>query len=156
MPKFYLTTPLYYVNDKPHLGTAYATIMTDTLHRYHELFGDEVLFLTGTDEHGQKCQQAAEKRGMTPQAHCDDMVKNYQNAWRELNIGYELPADWVAKMPGAKTMRASISGRNLAIISPYNGFDPEVNNGGNQVARFVDLAPFPPSRSVDFKLSVGF
>jgi len=53
-------------------------------------------------------------------------------------------------------MRASISGRNLFIISPYNGFDPDVNNGGNQVARFVDLSPFPPSRSFEFKLNVGF
>src|SRR5436190_19737394 len=90
MNRFYITTPLYYVNDKPHLGTAYATIMTDTLHRYRELFGDEVLFLTGTDEHGQKCQQAAEKRGLTPQQHCDDMVVNFQNTWKELNIGYDI------------------------------------------------------------------
>lgn len=87
---FYITTPLYYVNDRPHLGTAYCTIVTDTLHRYHELFGEEVLFLTGTDEHGLKCQQAAEKRGLTPQAHCDDMVKNYRETWKELNIAFDI------------------------------------------------------------------
>ena len=75
---------------------------------------------------------------------------------RELNLSYEIPASFVKSMPGAKSMRVSVSGRNLFIISPYNGFDPEVNNGGNQVSRFVDLAPFPPSRSFEFKLNVGF
>lgn len=90
MNKFYLTTPLYYVNDKPHLGTAYATITADVLHRYHELLGYDVFFLTGTDEHGQKVQQAADKRGLTPQQHCDDMVKNFKNTWDELNIGYDI------------------------------------------------------------------
>jgi methionyl-tRNA synthetase len=89
MNRFYITTPIYYINDKPHLGTAYATITADILHRYHQLFGEEVHFLTGTDEHGQKCQEAAEKRGLTPQQHCDDMVKNYRNVWQELNIGYD-------------------------------------------------------------------
>jgi hypothetical protein len=75
---------------------------------------------------------------------------------RELNISYELPQSLASRVPGAHSMRASISGRNLFIISPYNGFDPEVNNGGNQVARFVDLAPFPPSRSFEFKLNIGY
>jgi TonB-linked SusC/RagA family outer membrane protein len=75
---------------------------------------------------------------------------------REVNVSYEIPASLVSRMPGAKSMRASVSGRNLFIISPYNGMDPDVNNGGNQVARFVDLSPFPPSRSFEFKLNVGF
>jgi outer membrane receptor protein involved in Fe transport len=75
---------------------------------------------------------------------------------REINLGYELSSHWVNMIPGAKSARASVAGRNLFIISGYNGFDPEVNNGGNQVARFVDLAPFPPSRSVFFSLDIGF
>ncbi len=75
---------------------------------------------------------------------------------REISVSVELPARLVTLMPGARTMRASLSGRNLFIISPYASFDPEVNNGGNQVARFVDLAPYPPSRSFEFKLNVGF
>lgn len=87
---FYITTPLYYVNDKPHLGTAYSTVMADVLNRYHKLFGHQTLFLTGTDEHGQKCQEAAAKRGMAPQAHCDDMVKNFKNAWADLDIEYDI------------------------------------------------------------------
>lgn len=88
MNRFYITTPIYYVNDKPHLGTAYCTIMADVLNRYHRLFGEETYFLTGTDEHGQKVQQAAEKRGMTPQEHCNDMVLNFQKAWKDVNIDY--------------------------------------------------------------------
>ncbi len=84
--KFYVTTPLYYVNDTPHIGHAYTTTVADVLSRYHRLFGDETLFLTGTDEHGQKVQKAAEIRHMEPQAHCDDMVQNFQKVWEELNI----------------------------------------------------------------------
>lgn len=90
MKRFYITTPLYYVNDRPHLGTAYSTVMADVLNRYHLLFGYESLFLTGTDEHGQKCQEAAEKRQMPPQAHCDDMIKNFKAAWETLDIKYDI------------------------------------------------------------------
>ena len=86
MSQFYVTTPLYYVNDKPHLGSAYSTVVADVLTRYHRLFGDESHFLTGVDEHGQKVQQAAEKRGMEPQAHCDELSTAFQNAWHSLNI----------------------------------------------------------------------
>ena len=75
---------------------------------------------------------------------------------REINVSYELSSHWVNMIPGARSLRASVSGRNLWIISGYNGFDPEVNNGGNTVARFVDLAPFPPSRNVFFSLDIGF
>ncbi len=90
MKPFYLTTPLYYVNDKPHLGTAYATISADSLNRFHNLFGDETKLLTGTDEHGQKVDQAAKKRGVSPQAHCDEMAENFKRVWNELNIGYDV------------------------------------------------------------------
>lgn len=86
MKRFYITTPIYYVNDRPHLGTAYCTITADVLTRFHKLFGEDTFFLTGTDEHGQKVEQAAAKRGMTPQQHCDDMVQNFQKAWAALDI----------------------------------------------------------------------
>ena len=75
---------------------------------------------------------------------------------REVNVSYELPAQVVAHIRGAQSGKLSLSGRNLWIISGYNGFDPEVNNGGNFVARFVDLAPFPPSRSFWLSLDLGF
>jgi methionyl-tRNA synthetase len=90
MKRFYITTPIYYVNDKPHLGTAYATITADVLSRYHRLFGEETLFLTGTDEHGQKVQQAAERRGISPQQHCDEMVERFKSAWQALSISNDM------------------------------------------------------------------
>jgi len=87
---FYITTPLYYVNDIPHIGHAYCTVMCDILNRYHKLFGEETLMLTGTDEHGQKCEQAASAKGITPQAHCDSMAPNFKKVWDEFNISYDI------------------------------------------------------------------
>ena len=89
MSKFYITTPLYYVNDKPHIGHAYTTILADVLARYHRIMGDEVYFLTGTDEHGQKVQEAAEKRNVEPKIHVDEYVKRFQEVWRSLHISYD-------------------------------------------------------------------
>lgn len=84
--KFYVTTPIYYVNDKPHIGHAYTTILADVLARYHRVAGDDVFFLTGVDEHGQKVQQAAEKHGVSPQAHCDEYAPRFSDLWKKLNI----------------------------------------------------------------------
>ncbi len=87
--KFFVTTPIYYVNDAPHIGHAYTTILADVLARFHRVNNDEVFFLTGLDEHGQKVKQAAEKRGMTPQAHCDDLAPRFLNLWQKLDIRYD-------------------------------------------------------------------
>lgn len=84
--KFYITTPIYYVNDVPHIGHAYTTIAADTLARYHRLKGDAVFFLTGTDEHGQKVEKAAIERSLTPKAHADSMTTNFQRLWKKLDI----------------------------------------------------------------------
>ncbi|HPO90337.1 MAG TPA: methionine--tRNA ligase [Victivallales bacterium] len=86
MKKFYITTPIYYVNDKPHIGHSYTTILADVLARYHRLFGDEVFFLTGTDEHGQKVQKAAEQNKITPQDQCNLTVPRYLELWKKLEI----------------------------------------------------------------------
>ena len=86
MQNFYLTTPIYYVNDQPHLGHAYTTILADVLARYHRAIGDDVFFLTGTDEHGLKVQQAAEARGKSEQEHTDEFVKRFQDLWDRLSI----------------------------------------------------------------------
>lgn len=86
---FYVTTPIYYVNDKPHIGHAYTTILADVLARYHRLYGEDVFFLTGTDEHGQKVQSAAKARDKSPQDHCDEMVQHYKEIWKELNISHD-------------------------------------------------------------------
>ena len=86
---FYLTTPIYYVNDKPHIGHAYTTILADVLARYHRNAGRETFFLTGLDEHGQKVQQAAEDRGIEPQQHCDEMAPRFIDLWEKLHISYD-------------------------------------------------------------------
>ena len=84
--KFYVTTPIYYVNDTPHIGHAYTTVAADILARFNRLRGISVFFLTGTDEHGQKVQKAAEEKGLTPGEHADTMVKNFENLWKKLDI----------------------------------------------------------------------
>ena len=88
MQKYYLTTPIYYVNDKPHIGHAYTTILADTIARYRALLGEKPMLLTGLDEHGLKVQQAAEKNGKSPKNHCDDMAPAFINLWEKLNIKY--------------------------------------------------------------------
>src|SRR6202451_1054176 len=89
MNKFFITTPIYYVNDAPHIGHAYTTILADVLSRYNRAAGDEVFFLTGLDGHGQKVKQAAEKRGLSPQAHADDLAPRFINLWKTLDIQYD-------------------------------------------------------------------
>lgn len=83
---FYITTPIYYVNDVPHIGHAYTTVAADALARYWRLRGHDVFFLTGLDEHGQKVQQAAAKAGIDPQTHCDRLAPQFQTLWNRLNI----------------------------------------------------------------------
>ncbi len=85
---FYVTTPIYYVNDEPHLGHAYTTILADVLARYARLRGPETFFLTGVDEHGQKVLLAARKRGIDPQTQVDQLVTRFQAVWQQLNISY--------------------------------------------------------------------
>ena len=86
---FYVTTPIYYVNDKPHIGHAYTTVLADVLTRYHRLMGQRCFFLTGTDEHGQKVSRAAEKNGITPQEQCDRTVVRFQELWHKLGITHD-------------------------------------------------------------------
>jgi methionyl-tRNA synthetase len=86
---FYITTPIYYVNDVAHIGHAYTTIAADVLARFHRLAGREAYFLTGTDEHGTKIADAARARGMSPQAFCDSIVERFQAAWKNLDIEYD-------------------------------------------------------------------
>lgn len=83
---YYVTTPIYYVNDQPHIGTAYTTVAADALARYHRLKGEPVFFLTGTDEHGQHVARAAEKAGVSPQEWADGMVEHFTKVWKLLNI----------------------------------------------------------------------
>ena len=86
---FYITTPIYYPNDVPHIGHAYNAVATDFIARYHRLRGEEVFHLTGTDEHGLKLQRAAESAGMTPQRWVDEMEPKWKEVWARLDIGYD-------------------------------------------------------------------
>jgi len=86
---FYITTPIYYVNDHPHIGHAYTTVAADVLARYHRLAGKEVLFLTGTDEHGQKIQKSAHANQESSIALADRVVKGFEKLWDGLNISHD-------------------------------------------------------------------
>jgi methionyl-tRNA synthetase len=86
---FSLTTPLYYVNDAPHVGSAYTTMAADALARSKRLQGKSVLLITGTDEHGQKIQRTAAARGLEPQVHCDEIAASFAQLWQQLNIQYD-------------------------------------------------------------------
>jgi methionyl-tRNA synthetase len=83
---FYITTPIYYVNDVPHIGHAYTTVAADVLARYKRMCGEKVFLITGTDEHGKKIQRSAEERGISPKALADEVVTKFKDAWKILNI----------------------------------------------------------------------
>ena len=85
----YLTTPIYYASGEPHLGHAYTTIVADALARFARQAGDDVLFLTGTDEHGPKIEEEAERRGLQPIELCDEMAARFRSAWERLDIGFD-------------------------------------------------------------------
>lgn len=87
--RFLITTPIYYVNDKPHIGHAYTTLAADVLTRFLRNQGKEVFFLTGTDEHGSKIAQSAKKLGISPKVFCDKNSRLFKNAWENLNIKYD-------------------------------------------------------------------
>src|SRR3989338_4379449 len=85
---YYITTPLYYVNSKPHIGHAYTNVLCDTFARFHRLLGEDGFFMTGTDEHGTKIYKAAREAGKTPQAVVDEMVPEFKKLWKALDIQY--------------------------------------------------------------------
>jgi methionyl-tRNA synthetase len=84
--RFYVTTPIYYVNAEPHIGHAYTTIVADVMNRFHRLLGDKTFFLTGTDEHGDKIVQAAREAGMDPKSYADRISEVFRSTWPTLNI----------------------------------------------------------------------
>ncbi len=84
--RFYVSTPIYYASGDPHIGHAYSTLLTDAIARFHRQAGDEVRFVTGTDDHGQKMQEEAARRGLTPEALCDEMAGRFQAAWARLGV----------------------------------------------------------------------
>jgi methionyl-tRNA synthetase len=87
--RYYITTPIYYVNDVPHVGHAYTTIAADTVTRARRLRGAPAFFLTGTDEHGQNIERIARDRGVTPQQHCDEIAARFRSLWQRYDIRYD-------------------------------------------------------------------
>ena len=83
--KAYITTPIYYVNDIPHIGHAYTTIIADVLARYSRMIGLDTMFVTGTDEHGQKIEEAAKSRGRTPKEYADEISGKFKTLWDEFS-----------------------------------------------------------------------
>ncbi|MFA6306753.1 MAG: class I tRNA ligase family protein [Patescibacteria group bacterium] len=89
MKKFYITTPVYYVNDVPHIGHTYTTVAADVLARYHRALGEETFFLTGTDEHGAKIETKAKEMKLEPKQYADQIAAAFKQAWQELNISHD-------------------------------------------------------------------
>ncbi len=87
--KFYITTPIYYPSDKFHIGHSYTTVAADTMARYKKLRGFDVMFLTGSDEHGQKIERVAEQRGLTPKAHLDEIIDWVKDLWAVMDVKYD-------------------------------------------------------------------
>jgi len=86
---FYISTPIYYPSDNLHIGHTYCTVMADAMARFKRLAGYDVMFLTGTDEHGQKIQKKAEAKGVTPIAYVDAIVENILALWKTMEISYD-------------------------------------------------------------------
>ncbi len=87
--KFYVTTPIYYVNDAPHIGHTCTTLAADIVSRHHKALGEDVFFLTGTDEHGAKVAEEAKKAGLSPLVFCNQVSKTFSDIWPKLNINYD-------------------------------------------------------------------
>ena len=87
--KHYITTPIYYVNGEAHIGHAYTTFIADTLARHSRLIGNETYFLTGTDEHGQKIEESAQKQNKPTQQFADEISGTFRSLWNEFDIGYD-------------------------------------------------------------------
>ncbi|MBX3144908.1 MAG: class I tRNA ligase family protein, partial [Trueperaceae bacterium] len=86
---YYATTPIFYVNAAPHMGHSYTTILVDVVTRFHRLRGDDTFFLTGTDEHGENIQKAADAHGKSPQAYADEISAQFRSTWDRLGIRYD-------------------------------------------------------------------
>src|SRR6201994_3764148 len=122
-PKFYVTTPIYYVNARPHIGHAYTTIVADVLARRHRLLGDDTFFLTGTDEHGQKIERSAPAAGIAPQQFADQVSIQFRNLWDRMGLtydGYIRTTDEKHKR-GAQKLFAELYERGAIYLSSYTG-----------------------------------
>uniref|UniRef100_UPI00356982D8 class I tRNA ligase family protein n=1 Tax=Desulfosarcina sp. TaxID=2027861 RepID=UPI00356982D8 len=120
---FYITTPIYYVNARPHLGHAYTTIAADVVRRFHTMSSDRTYFLTGTDEHGDKIVRAAKKENRTPREYVDQISGLFRNLWSELNIAndYFIRTTDPAHMAVVETILQRIYDAGDIYFSEYEG-----------------------------------
>ncbi len=121
---FYITTPIYYVNGTPHIGTAYTTIAVDTIARWKRMDNHDVRMLTGLDEHGQKVAQAAEEHDMTPQQWCDSQVPQFADLWEELNISNDdfIRTTQERHTKGVQQFMQDLHDKGYLYKSTYNGY----------------------------------
>jgi methionyl-tRNA synthetase len=138
--RFYLTTPIYYVNAEPHLGHAYTTIVADAIARTRRLLGDDVLFLTGTDEHGQKVERAAIGRGMTPQAFTDDISNTFRRLFHHLQISNDdfIRTTESRHCAAAQEIWRRVRDRGYLYKAPYEGWYCPVEEAFIPESQLVD------------------
>src|ERR1700677_1274542 len=121
--KFYLTTPIYYVNARPHIGHAYSTIAADVIARRHRLLGDDTFFLTGTDEHGQKVERSAAAAGIPPQQFTDEVSATFRGLWERMGITND---DYIRTTEerhkrGVQKLWKHLEDRGAIYLSTYTG-----------------------------------
>jgi methionyl-tRNA synthetase len=121
--KFYLTTPIYYVNARPHIGHAYTTIVADVLARRHRLLGDDTYFLTGTDEHGQKIERSAAAAGVPPQEFADEVSASFRKLWDRMGITYDqfIRTTSPKHGRGAQKLFSTLYERGFIYLASYTG-----------------------------------
>jgi methionyl-tRNA synthetase len=121
--KFYLTTPIYYVNARPHIGHAYTTIVADVLARRHRLLGDDTYLLTGTDEHGQKIERSAAAAGVPPQQFADEVAASFEGLWKRMGITYDqfIRTTSDKHKSGAQKLFADLYEKGFIYLDSYTG-----------------------------------
>src|ERR1700760_3807061 len=121
--KFYLTTPIYYVNARPHIGHAYSTIAADVIARRHRLLGADTFFLTGTDEHGQKIERSAAAAGIPPQQFTDQVAAQFRGLWDRMGITYDsfIRTTEDRQKAGVQKLFTELYNRGHIYLSTYTG-----------------------------------
>ena len=121
---YYITTPIYYPSAKPHMGHAYTSIIADFFARFKRIQGYKVFFLTGTDEHGQKIQRAAEKKGIDPQPFCDEISKTFRNLSEILNLSNDdfIRTTESRHAKSVKNLWKILEDKNEIYLSKYSGW----------------------------------
>ena len=121
--KFYLTTPIYYVNARPHIGHAYSTIVADVIARRHRLLGDDTYFLTGTDEHGQKIERSASAAGVPPQQFADQVSATFSDLWKRMGITNDdfIRTTEPRHKQGVQKLFATLQANDAIYLDTYTG-----------------------------------